>query len=256
MERDMAFFKGVFQIESDFDGTKIKFPVFYYDASSMTAIFYARASKLREILPKKEYHPLTIFPGVGMVAITVFAYRDTDINPYNELSISIPLSYRRHSLIPVKGIISQFRRREFHVYIHHLPVTTQIALDGGVIVYNYPKFLARIEFEKGDEKIQALLEEKGELILKLRGKKIPAEKSMMMRYVTYPVKEGKAQHADVLINAKKFGYSFSPSAAQLELGEKHPIARELKKVLISRKVVQYQYTPEFQSILYAPSRLE
>lgn len=256
MERDREFFKGIYQIETEFDGEKAKFPLFYYDASSITGMFLASASKLRKILPKKEYHPLTILPGIGMIAITAFNYRDTDIKPYNELSISIPISYQSRSFIPATKMLSCFLRSEFHVYIHHLPVTTKIALDGGVIVYNYPKFIGNIEFEEREKEIYVKLEEKNELILTMVAKKIKAEKSQVMRYVTYPVKDGKAHHADVLLNAMNFGFSFNPSHLQIELGKNHKIAKELNELIIYKRPFHYQYLPKFQSILYGPNRLE
>ncbi len=256
MERDMEFFKGVIQVETELEGQKAKFPVFYYDASSITGIFLAKKSKLKKLLPKAEYHPLTIAPGVGLLAITAFEYRDTDINPYNEVSISIPISYRSRPKLPGVKLLSSLFKNEFHVYIHHLPVTTKIALDGGIIVYNYPKFLAQIDFEKKEDGIYVRLLEDKRLILSMKGKKINAQKRNKFRYITYPVKDGNAQHADVLINAINFGISLNPSDLKLELGKEHPIAKELEDLLIFKKPIQYQYIPKFQAILYGPSRLE
>jgi len=256
MERDTSFFRNVFQIEADFKGEPAKVPVFYYDATAITGIFYAKASVLRRFMPKKEYHPLTILPGVGTIAITCFEYRDTDIRPYNEISISIPMSYKCRSWIPGVKMLAGLRRNEFHVYIHHLPVTTEIALNGGVIVYNYPKFLSTIDFEHSDRMITVTLAEKGETILKIHAEKIPTGMSKVFRYVTYPVKDDRAQHADILLNAKKFGQTFNPKYLRLELGDTHRISKELKEAIIWNKPLLYQHMPEFQSILYGPCRLE
>lgn len=256
MERDMSFFKNVFQIEADFNGEPAKVPVFYYDGTALTGIFLAKTSWLRKFLPKKEYFPATVLPGVGAIAFTCFEYRDTDIRPYNELSISIPMTYRSRCYIPGASMLSGLLRNEFHVYIHHLPVTTKIALDGGVLVYNYPKFLSTIEFEdKGDDLIVTLAEN-SELILRITAKKIPAEQTKKFHYVTYPVKDDCAQHADILLYAKKFGQTFNPGSMRIELGEKHAIAKELQGALIGRRPMMYQYMPLFQSILYGPNRLE
>lgn len=256
MEREIEFFKGVVQLDAELQGEKAKFPIFYYDASSITGIFLAKLSKLRKIMPKKEYYPLPILPGIGLLAITTFEYRDTDIRPYNELSISIPMSYKSRPIIPAVRMLSSLSKNEFHVYIHHLPVTTKIAFDGGVVVYNYPKFIAQIDFEEKDDGVYVKLIDKGNLILSMNGKKIKADKSQKMRYVTYPVKDGNAQHADVLVNAINFGLSFNPSHLSLELGKEHPIAKELQDLIIYKKPIQYQYIPKFQAILYGPSRLE
>src|SRR5574341_704662 len=188
------FFSGIDQGEARVAGKKIKVPVFYYDASSVTAIFPARMRAVKEALPTADYRPLSIAPGIAVVGVTALTYRKTSIGPYNELAVTIPMLFKKRAL-PGISLIGQLLRNEFHVYIRHLPVTTQIALDGGVIVYNYPKFLSRIVFAEKADSIVVTLEEKGERILTLRGSKIPAKKSQVMRYVTYPFKDGYAHEA-------------------------------------------------------------
>lgn len=256
MERDMTFFKNVSQVDTLFNGEPAKIPVFYYDMTVLTGIFLAKMSALKRFMPKKKFHPCPVFPGVGAIAITCFQYCDTDIRPYNELSISIPMTYRCRSLVPGAALLRGLLHNEFQVYIHHLPVTTQIALDGGVVVYNYPKFLSTIAFEDDADKTVVKLGENGDPILTLTGAKIPTNTSKVFRYVTYPVKDDCAQHSDVLVNAKQFGQSFNPQQMRLELGEKHPIAKELGAALLGRRPIMYQYMPQAQAILYGPSRLE
>lgn len=256
MDRDMSFFKNVYQVDGDFAGEKAKIPIFYYDGTTLTGIFLAKMSALKKMMPKSSYHPAPVFPGVGAIAVTCFEYRDTDIRPYNEISISIPMTYGSPSRVPGAELITGLMNNQFNVYVRHLPVTTKIALDGGVIVYNYPKFLSTIDFdEKGDEIIVTLAED-GEMILRVCAKKIPAEQTKTYRYLTYPVKDDCAQQADVLVNAIKFGQTISPNSLKLELGKTHEIAKELDGALLGRGAILHQYAPEFQAILYGPSRLE
>lgn len=256
MERDMRFFGDMMQIDADFNGEPAKMPVFYYDATAFTGIFLARMSALKQFMPEKPFFPCPVFPGVGVIAITCFQYRDTDIRPYNEISVSIPMTYRHRSFLPGAALISALRDDEFHTYVHRLPVTTKIALDGGVIVYNFPKFLSSIDFEEEDGRMVVTLKENGELIFKMTAAKIAAPTSKTVRYVTYPVKNNCAQNTNVLINAKKFGMSLNPKSVQLELGENHAIANELNGALLWRRPILYQYLPECQAILYPPNRLE
>lgn len=256
MQRDMSFFKNVYQVDGDFGGEPAKIPVFYYDAMSITGIFPAKMSALKKFMPKSSFHPAPLFPGVGAVAVTCFEYRDTDIRPYNEISVSIPMTYGTPSVVPSASLLTGLMKNRFDVFVHHLPVTTKIALDGGVNVYNYPKFLASIEFDDRGDEIVVTLAEDGETIFKVIAKKIPARDSKTYRYVTYPVKDDCAQHADVLVNAKLFGQTAAPGSLRIELGETHRIAAEYKSALLSRTALIHQYSPEFQAILYGPSRLE
>lgn len=256
MSRDMTFFKNVYQVDGQFAGEPARIPVFYYDGTVITGIFLAKMSALKRMMPKDSYHPSPVMPGVGAIAITCFEYRDTDIRPYNEISISIPMTYKKKTWMPSAALLGGLMSNQFSVYVRHLPVTTQIALDGGVIVYNYPKTLKTIDFaDTGNEEVVTLAQD-GDLILRLTAKKIPTPQQKSYRYVTYPVKDDCAQEANVLVNAIKFGQSYGPSGMKLELGENHEIARELKSALLSLSPLMYQYSPRFQAILYGPGRLE
>jgi hypothetical protein len=254
MQRDTRFFSNVHQIETTFNDEPAKMPVFYYDNTAISAIFYAKTSVLRKFLPKSSYHPVTVMPGVGVIVIVCFEYRDTDIRAYNEVCIGILMSYGRPSMPLLEPLLGLYKN-EFHVFVHHLPVTTQVALDGGVTVYNYPKFMSTIDFDYRESDVVVTLKENDALIFKLTGKKIPANQDKTIRYVTYPVKDDRAQHADVLLHAKKFGQSINPSSATLEFGE-HAISQELRDALLTKRPMLYQYMPDFEAILYGPSRLE
>ena len=256
MNRDTTFFKNVYQSKVEFNGEEAQLPIFYYDASCVSGVFLAKVSMLKKFLPRKDYHPLLIAPGIGTIAINCFTYRDTDIRPYNELSISIPLSFKKRTIIPSAGLLSCLIRNEFQAYIHRLPVTTQVALDAGVDVYNYPKFIADIDFSDEQNHTIINLKEKGEFILQIEADKIPANTNKKIRYVTYPVKDDSAQHADILMNAQQFGQSFNPFRMKITLGETHEIANELRNALIGNRPLLYQYIPKLQMILYSPSRLD
>lgn len=255
MTRDMAFFKNTVQTEGLFGGETAKIPIFYYDGAVLTGIFPAKMSALKKMMPSAAYHPAPLLPGIGAIAVTCFEYRDTDIRPYNEISIAVPITYKHASLVPGFELVSGLLKNEFHVYVRHLPVTTQIALDAGVMLYNYPKFLSTIEFERGGGEIKVTLAENGEMILRVTAKDIAAQQSKMYRYVTYPHKDNCAQHADVLVNALEFGQSAAGNTMKIELG-KHSISKELDGALVSRSALIHQSAPRFQAILYGPNRLE
>ena len=91
--RDDPFFRDVPRKTYDMEGEQIEFPVLYYDLRYINAIFTAKTSKLKKLLPHPNFKPVTIWPGAGMLGITAFEYRDTSIEPYNEIAISIPVKF-------------------------------------------------------------------------------------------------------------------------------------------------------------------
>jgi hypothetical protein len=254
--RGSPFFDGVAQSEVTIAGEQAHVPIFYYDGTATSAVFPARLGALRRLMPDPRLCPARLAPGLGAVAITCFEYRDTDIGPYNELAISVVLNEPWFlPNLPGLALISSLRRRQLHAWVHHLPVTTEIARAGGVDFYNYPKFIAGIDFDESDERRTCRLSEGAEHILTLSGKRIPAPRSEEFQLFSHLWMDRQPQSSEFKINAIEMGVSLSPSAATLKLGERHPIARELAGLLLSRRPIQYQYMPRFEGILYGPEHL-
>jgi hypothetical protein len=177
------FFKGVQQWEFNLGELPFKLPVFYYDTTTITAIYTASTGKVKELLPLPQMNPIELSPGKCLVAFTAFEYRDTDINPYNEFAIAFLITFDRPQIPFLTSALQMYRRR-MTAYVWHLPVTTEIARVGGVELYGYPKFIADIEFEKEADQLSCHLSEKGNKILSLRGKVLPVARGKNSKIIT------------------------------------------------------------------------
>lgn len=256
MFRNSAFFGGVTQVEAAIGGEPAKLPVFYYDGTAQTAVFPARLRALRALLPDPRFVPARLAPGLGALAVTCFEYRDTDIGAYNELAISILLSEPPFALnLPGRALLAGLRRGQLHAWVHHLPVTTELARIAGVELYNYPKFLAEIDVEEGAGLRVCRLAEHGEPILMLVGALIPTPDTGEMQFFSHLWQDRQPQGSEFKINALARGRALRPGAAQLELGPRHPIARELERLLVSRHALYYELMARFEGILYGPEHL-
>lgn len=254
--RGSPFFEGVRQVELDYAGESSRMPIFYYEGRSMTALFPARLKALRAALPDPRFVPARLAPRVGVVGVTAFEYRDTDIGPYNELAISIvlnepPLLWNA----PGRALARALRRRQFHAYVHHLPVTTEVARTGGIDFYGYPKFVAAIDFADEGERLACRLAEGAAHILTLTGSTIPAPRSQQLQFFSHLWMDRQPQTSEFKVNALEMGMSSRPGSARLELDRGHPIAAELRRMLVSSRPFHYQYTPRFEAMLYGPDHL-
>lgn len=256
MARHSPFLEDVPQIDVRMAGEAAKLPIFYYDGSCQTAVFPARLARLRALLPDPRFVPARLAPGLGAVAVSCFEYRDTDIGPYNELAIAVVLNPPSAAPnLPGRALLAGLRRRQLHAWVHHLPVTTEIARDGGVRFYNYPKFVATIEFEEGGGRRRCRLAEGEERILELDGGLIPSPGSGQMQLFSHLWMDRQPQSSEFKLNALARGRSPRLGAAELILGERHPIARELERLLVSRRSIHYELMPRFEGILYGPDNL-
>jgi hypothetical protein len=249
------FFKGVIQWEMMTKDLSLegKLPVFYYDNTSMTAIYTASTDKVKRLLPLPDMHPVEAMSGRALVAFTAFEYRKTDIDPYNEFSISFPITFRKKA-IPGITVLGMMARRYFTAYVWQLPVTTERARRGGVEMYGYPKFLADISFSRENDTLTCTLSEDGKNILTLKGQKLKTSVEKVNRFKTFSVKDGVPLAANVYMNPIEFGKSMSGKAAQLTLGN-HDIAKKLQEIKLSPKPLFFQYMPVMEAILYGPRNL-
>jgi hypothetical protein len=151
----MDFFRGIEQFEIDFEGEKGKIPVFYRSTYVVFGFFIAKSSKVKELLPariKEKFKVPELIPGVTFCGIAGFMYKDSSLGPYNEVAITFPVQQKPKikSTAFILNLLDSIVKGEFHVHVKHLSVTTKIAKDAGVIIYNYPKFIADIEFQNGE----------------------------------------------------------------------------------------------------------
>lgn len=176
--RGSAFFKDVRQIDLKIGGELGKVPLFFYDGSYISAAFPARYRALRELMPDPRYVPARLAPGLGVVAVTCFETRDTDVGPYRVVVIAIPLNepYFRANL-PGRALISARRLGQMHTFVRHEGVTSELVLRGAVDLHSYPMFIAEIDFSETDAQSRCRLAEGTEHILTLAGKRIPTPRS-------------------------------------------------------------------------------
>lgn len=249
------FFEGVDQVDVWAAGQKVKLPIFYRDARAYMAIFPANIFELKKLLPDPRFSPAQMFPGVGAVGLACFEYHDTDVGPYNEFAFTIMLNNPHMLPIPGYNLTRQLIQFNFYPYIFHLPVTTEAALRWGIDFSGYPKILTSIDFKDTDDATTCELTENDELICQLKFRKIATPMSRVMKLLISLYQQKQPQKTEFKVNARKFGISLNPKDVELQLGMKHPIARELSKALLTTKAVTYFSMPSTQFILYGPENL-
>jgi hypothetical protein len=251
--KDHPFFKDTPRKILDMAGHPMEFPVFYYDVRLVTAIFTAKTSTLKRLLPHRKFKPIQIWPGTGMLEIAAFEYRDTSIGPYNEVGMAIPIKFPSRFVVAGLSALKMMRTNLYPVHIFHLPVTTEIALQLGVHFYNYPTFLAEITFQDQNERLEVTLKEKDDLILKLLAKKLPLKRSAGFEFHTYSIKDNVVMHALIEGWAPKFGAVRMGSVAELELGE-HGISKELAELNLSKTARSGFYGERVMTKLHDPDQ--
>jgi len=249
------FFAGIEQLDVTLCGVEAKTPAFYRDARMFSYVFPGNARAVRKMLPDSRFKLATLAPGVCAVHLTAFEYHDTDVGAYNEFAVGALLQSPDFAGAPVYNVTRQLLADNFHTYILRLPVNTELALRAGIDLYNYPKLMTEIDFNDSEGKIGCTVHQEGELICSVRGRKLAAQGKRTLKYFCHMYQDQQPQSAEFKLNALAFGMAVGPNGCELKLGDNHPVARELDKILLSKTPMIYFHIPQMQGILYGPDRL-
>jgi len=239
------FFKGIAHVEVPWRQRSLHVPVFYQDLMTMSAQFLAPLDRVRAWLPSRRMHPLRVTPWHGVVNVGTFAYRESDIGPYNEVSISVPFSLDRPSPL----FVGTLRKGPDvpKAYIRHLPVTTELARDVGIEFAAYPKFLADITFEEEGDWLRCHLGQDDRHILTLACRTGEASSAPRYRMEIFNVLEDRMLRCEITLSERQMAASRDREDVRLDLGD-HPVAQELRELGIAR-AIGCQYAPCVQAVL-------
>ena len=239
------FYQEIEHIPVSWKDHQVYVPLFYRDFKLMSVNMLASVKKVRALLPSRRLKPYRITPGRTIVAITAYQYRDTDLGPYNEVSVSVPVTMDRNP--PMFTGILRKPPANPKAFILHLPVTTELARALGVEMAGYPKFIADIEFVEENDWVTCTVAAEERYILSFSGRKLALDRAP--RYCLYPItyRNDYLLRSEFLIASRQMGSSSSAQDVQIVFGD-HPIAEEMKHLDLGR-VVAYQYCPQAQGIL-------
>jgi hypothetical protein len=224
---------------------ELHFPLFYQDICFLSVSIMAPIEKVRALLPSNRMKPYRITPWHSTISITAYQYRESDIGPYNEVSIGIPLTIDEATPLFVGSLRKM--PKTLAVYTHHLPVTTEIAREVGAEFAGYPKFVADIEIQEDGNWITCELKADQGHILTLSGRKLDLVTTPRLRLSPITYRRGYFLRSELVIDKREMGSSKNGEGVKLELGT-HPIADELRDLNLGR-VLGYQYCPQAQGIL-------
>lgn len=255
MTHPSPFFAGVHQRPVDIRGVPARSPLFFHDLDMMTAVFTADLTAARD-LPSGRLSALSPAPGTALIAIHCFEYRASDVGPYNEVSITVAVRVDRSSRLA--ALARSTLQSSYQGFIRQLPVTTEVALHGGLDFFNYPKFLAQIAFEQhGTERRCTVSDpETGALIYAFASRR-PAFAPPLPRGVftfrSYPVMGSDLVEARMVVHPLTAPHQSLGGDFRVRVGT-HDRSAPLA-ALRPRRLLQVVHAPRCEAILVEPVTL-
>lgn len=257
---DLSWFKGITKEKVDI-GFESYSPNFYYENSRVTTIFTADLARLRELMPPEvleQVQPLQVWPGRGVVALTAYAYHYCDNDSYNEVGLSIVTNKPGSSNWGPVSLMGQSFSDDFWGYVLKLPVDTELAKVRGVVGYNLPKWLTRIDYNEVEDGVVVKVfdSETQELDVTLETRKLDVSSSkenLVTTNFTNIDQHGQLTTGYSTSRQLRHASSSSEDTVKLTLTD-GSLSRFIESLKLG-KMVKYEYVPDFQAALYAPKPL-
>ncbi len=139
----------------------IDFPMLYSGVKGVIASFWIDYNKTLDILSDTAFlpamRPLSFATKKTVLSIGFFEYPKCSAGSYNEVAMAV-YCYPESKGPAIKFSLTDFLKkpenRTVGIYFLDLPVTTDLAMAGGVDVYGYPKWLADIPLNFSTKKFE------------------------------------------------------------------------------------------------------
>lgn len=257
---DLSWFKQLKKEKVDI-GFESYSPNFYYKNSLVTAIFTADLDQLKSLMPAKvleTVQPLQVWPGRGLVALTAYTYRYCDNDSYNEVGLSVITNRPGSSSFGPFTLLSQSMSSDFWGYVLKLPVDTELARVRGVVGYNLPKWLTRIDYRETADAVVVEIFDSATKQLDLtietqRLGDVSSKEAFVRNNFTNIDRQGQLTTGYSVSRQLSHASSSSAESVKLTLTD-GTLSRTIKALKLG-KLVKYEYVPEFQGALYAPKPL-
>lgn len=214
-------------------GRDISAPVEVRSAQLVSGIFTAPATAAQELI---DYSGLRVHRVAGTLALCMISavqYTDSDLGPYNEISVAVVVEPHDGSPAPLG--------KDTTTFIHRLPVNQELSCTAGREIWGFPKWVADITWQHRGGGVDVVLIDSDEPVLSMRvegpGLPLPRSRNEM---ACYSWSDGVLRRTTWSMGMS--GIRVRPRGIHLDLGEEHPMAQELrglrfpKAALLSQQV--------------------
>jgi Acetoacetate decarboxylase (ADC) len=227
------------------DGIAFQMPVGTKASPALYAAFSIDPVAAQAMLPGRELHAARLW-AKGVLMIAVVDYQDTTIGTYVEFCVGILCSHGRS---PAPRLLSAALPPLFGsgIYIHDLPVSTEVSVKGGLGIWGMPKCKANLDFRSDDKTASSQYDMDGELVVRIDvpvGKPVVPLMTSGSGYGSFRGMLGKSRIK--LRGWSSFG--IGGKGVTLVIGD-HPKASKLKSLDINPKALFAGYVPKFSGIL-------
>jgi len=201
---------------------EVALPVEVRVARSAAATFVVPHAAAARLMAGTGLEPARLPGRRALCVLALVQYVDSDLGPYNEVAMCIGVGKRGEA--PAGA------------HIHQLPVDGELTCAAGRAIWGFPKWLAEIDLDIGERRARGRLAHDGELVLDLqirsRWVPLPSRPADMSAYARL---DGLTRRTPFTSRASRV--RGGPLGATLTLGDRHPMAQDLRSLGLPRRAV-------------------
>lgn len=216
------------------DGREIGFPVRVRRAAMLMNAFLVDARVAQGMIEGSGYRVAEILPRRTLLQLALIDYRENDLGDYDEGAINFPvLAPGEKRPLPILGALLAAARGSLSNYVYRMPVDQEFTTHAGRFIWGFPKWLARIEIGFGQDRASGSFVDEGELVFAIAARAGGSGRQPERRMATLAIRDGRAWKT--WGRSSGSGLTFRLGGELPEIGERHPLARELRALGLPKR---------------------
>lgn len=216
------------------DGKDISFPVVVANASMLMNGFLVNAKAAQSMLEGTGFRVVEIFPGKAILQLLAVDYKENDLGDYNEGAIIFPvLAPEDKKPFPFFGALKRMGNGTLGNFVYRMPVDQEFTTHAGRFIWGFPKWVSRIDIDFGPSVARGTFIDEDELVYAIEAKTGGSNTPKEQRAASLAIRDGKAWKTYGTNNSS--GLTFSLGGKAPQIGERHPLAKELRTLGLPKK---------------------
>lgn len=216
------------------DGKDIAFPVVVADASMLMNGFLVDAKAAQAMLADTGFRVVEILPGKAILQLLAVDYKENDLGDYNEGAIIFPvLAPGEKKPFPFFGAIKRMGNGSLGNFVYRMPVDQEFTTHAGRFIWGFPKWVSRVDIEFGPSVARGTFIDEDELVYSIEAKTGSSTAPKEQNAASLAIRDGKAWKTYGTNTSS--GVTFSLGGKVPEIGDRHPLAKELRGLGLPKK---------------------
>ena len=223
------------------DGRELSLPMDIERCSLMMSGFTVDAKAAQRLLDGTGLTAARVLPGKSVLLLMGVDYQSNPLGNYNEAAVLIsayPPGEGKRTWM--SGAFSSLRMRVPY-FVYRMPVDQEFTIHAGRFLWGYPKYLAQIDIRFQDKAASTQLMQDGQLVVSFEAPATTSPDDETPQTANSRVqtgwnltwRDGQLRRVEATMGGR--GLAFRMGGKPPEIGERHPLAMELRELGLPKR---------------------